>query len=197
MALIEKIEINALKEAFKNPFLYVCFIIFAGIAYSVNTIISFPLLLAIAFVFSLILVIDFKHYIIPDSAQVALFILANLLVYTSIDRFWVESYIGFALALFVFGGIYIVFEYLLKKPAIGLGDVKLLANVGLLLGALSFNVFLWILTITAGSFVIIKKLRKSENKMIPYGPFIVVSAWVCLLYFFPLNEIYLDILKMI
>ena len=197
MALIEKIEINALKEAFKSPFLYVGFIIFAGIAYSVNTIISFPLLLAIAFVFSLILVIDFKHYIIPDTAQVALFILANLLVYTSVDRFWVESYIGFALALFVFGGIYVVFEYLLKKPAIGLGDVKLLANVGLLLGALSFNVFLWILTITAGSFVIIKKLRKSENKMIPYGPFIVVSAWICLLYFFPLNEIYLDILKMI
>ena len=164
MALIEKIEINALKEAFKNPFLYVCFIIFAGIAYSVNTIISFPLLLAIAFVFSLILVIDFKHYIIPDSAQVALFILANLLVYTSIDRFWVESYIGFALALFVFGGIYIVFEYLLKKPAIGLGDVKLLANVGLLLGALSFNVFLWILTITAGSFVIIKSLENLKIK---------------------------------
>lgn len=197
MALIEKIEINALKEAFKSPFLYVGFIVFAGIAYSVNTIINFPILLAIAFVFSLILVIDFKHYIIPDTTQVALFILANLLVYTSVDRFWVESYVGFALALFVFGGIYVVFEYLLKKPAIGLGDVKLLANVGLLLGALSFNVFLWILTITAGSFVIIKKLRKSENKMIPYGPFIVVSAWICLLYFFPLNEIYLDILKMI
>lgn len=195
MAYIEKIEIDALKQAVKSPSLYICFGILSSIIFSINTIMSLPILLSIAFVFSLIIVIDIKHFIIPDSAQVALFILANLLIYTSIDRFWLESYIGFALAIFVFGGIYALFEYVVKKPAIGFGDVKLLANVGLLLGALSFNMFLWILTLTAGGFIIFKRLLGSKEKIIPYGPFIVVSAWICLLYYFPLNHFYLNLLN--
>ena len=182
MALIEKIEIDAIKQAVRSPYLYLTLATFLSTLLFTDSYISIYYLAVLALVLSFILVIDIKHYIIPDSAQISLFLLANLLMYLSPEKSFLEGYAGFAFAILIFYGIYYISDVVLGKEALGFGDVKLFANVGLILGFFSFNYFLWVLTITSGLFLIFKLVFKKKNKLIPYGPFIVVSAWICLLY---------------
>jgi len=182
MAFIEKIEIDAVKQAVRSPYLYITFAAFLSTLAFVDSYLSVYFLATLALILSFILVIDIKHYIIPDSAQISLFLLANILMYTMPEKSFVQGYAGFAFAIFIFYGIYYLSDVVLNKEALGFGDVKLFANVGLILGFLSFNYFLWVLTITSGLFLIFRLLSKKKNKLIPYGPFIVVSLWICLLY---------------
>lgn len=182
MAFIEQIEKDSLKDLIKNFWFYVSIAAFTIPLAFVQTDYNIITLIAIAVVFAAIFVIDIKEYIIPDSSQVIIFILANILIYSSYERGFTESYAGFIFAGGIFWSIYYFAEKALKKEVLGFGDVKLFANVGLLLGFFSFNYFLWVLTITSGSFILLKLIIGKKNKLIPYGPFIVLSAWVCLLF---------------
>ena len=67
-------------------------------------------------------------------------------------------------------------------------------DVGLLLGFFGFNYFLWILSVSSVIFIVIKKLLKGKKKLIPYGPFIVLSTWVCLLFEDFFETIYMNVM---
>lgn len=197
MAFIEKFEIDELKLSLKNPFTYLVFAVFASPVFFVSSIYSIYIMLFLAFVFAVIFVIDVKEYIIPDTTQILILLSTLGILYYTPGINVLEHIIGLLFAVFMFGGIYVVYEYILKKPALGFGDVKLFANVGLLLGFFSFNYFLWILSMSSIVFIIIKKLRankKDKNKLIPYGPFIVVSTWVCLLFNSFFEQAYMNIM---
>lgn len=182
MALIEQIEKKSLKDAIKNKYFYLLATLFLAPLAFIQTDYNIFILGLIAIALALVFTVDAKEYIIPDTSQIALFVLANALLYLSDSRNMLESYIGFFFAAIVFGSVYYVFESVLKRPALGFGDVKLFANVGLLLGFFSFSYFLWILTILSGIYVVIRKFIFRKTGAFPYGPFIVVSAWLCLLY---------------
>lgn len=197
MALIEKYEIQELKKAIVNPFTYITFAVLCSPFYFINIEQNVLLMALLAYVFSLIVVIDIKEYIIPDTTQLLIFLIACGLVYTSYDQNYMSSFIGLCFAGGMFGGIYYVYENILKRSAMGFGDVKLFGNVGFLLGVFSFNYFLWILTLTSGIFVIFRLFLKKKNKLIPYGPFIVVSAWICLVFNEYLESAYIDLMNKI
>lgn len=182
MAFIEQIEKQSIKNLKKNLWFYLTILGFSAPLYFVNTDYSIAYLVLIAIIFAAIFIIDIKEYIIPDSSQIAIFILANGLIFTSEYRSFAESYAGFAFAGGMFALVYFIAEKYLGKEVLGFGDVKLFANVGLLIGFFSVNYFLWVLTLTSGSFVLLKILFGKKDKLIPYGPFIVISAWICLLY---------------
>jgi prepilin signal peptidase PulO-like enzyme (type II secretory pathway) len=182
MALIEQIEKNALKQVVKNKWLYLTIALFQLPLIFTNTQYSMPLLILLGVIFAIVFCIDVKEYIIPDSAQIAIFLTANGLIYFSDYRDFTESYFGFIFAGLLFLAIYYFGAKLFKKQILGFGDVKLFASVGLLLGLLTFNYFLWVLTFSSALFVLLKKILKKDSKVIPYGPFIVSSAWVCLIY---------------
>tara|TARA_Y100001960_G_scaffold331774_1_gene429876 strand:+ start:3102 stop:3701 length:600 start_codon:yes stop_codon:yes gene_type:complete len=190
MAFIEQIEKQSLRDVVKNKWLYFVIALFQAPLLFTYTNYDLTLLVMLGFIFAVIFTIDIKEYIIPDTTQVAVFSIANGLIWLAPERGFIESYVGMLFAGGMFYGIYYVFEKFLKKEALGFGDVKLFANVGLLLGFFSFNYFLWILTFTSGTFIILKLLFKKKNKLIPYGPFIVASAWFCLLY-----KDYLDVMN--
>jgi leader peptidase (prepilin peptidase)/N-methyltransferase len=197
MAFIEKFEIDELKLSLKNPYTYLVFAIFATPVFFVSSIYSTYFMLLLAFIFAVIFIIDIKEYIIPDTTQILVFLTTILLLYITPGLNILEHIIGLVFASFMFGGIYAVYEFVLKRPALGFGDVKLFANVGLLLGFFSFNYFLWILSVSSIVFIIIKKIKlnkKDNNKLIPYGPFIVVSAWVCLLFNSFFEQAYMNIM---
>lgn len=182
MALIEQIEKQELKLAFKNLWTYFLMVAFALPIYFSTQDYNLYILVGLAIVFAIIFVIDVKEYIIPDTCQLATFILANILIYFSPERNFVEAYIGFAFSGLIFASVYYVGEKILKKSILGFGDVKLFAVIGLLLGFFGFNYFLWVLTIFSGVFVILRKTFTSKKGNFPFGPFIVVSAWICLLF---------------
>lgn len=184
MAFFEQIEIESIKQAFKSTNLYFVWLLFVTTlvlsGLPINS--SWVIMVILSFVFSLIFVVDIKEYIIPDSTQISVFVLANALIFFNPYSNWIISYSGGLFAFLIFFALHYVYDKILKRPALGFGDVKLFANVGLLTGILYFNNFLVLLTGMSLVFLLVRIFINKKEKQIPYGPFIVSSAWLCLLY---------------
>jgi len=154
--------------------------------------------------------IDLDHMIIPDECVVvvALFGLAldayHLYVLgadwaipftQSIGGQQLIIYLPRSLVgLLVGGGLFLfigwIFEAALKKPALGMGDVKLAAAMGAVLGPgyslLSY--FLLAVLIGAVVAVLLMLLRlKRRGDYIPFGPMMALAAIVMLLYTEPIT----------
>lgn len=150
--------------------------------------ISYLLATLIFCIYTVILIYDIRHKIIPDS-----------LVYTSIALALVSRLIsGGTLFDWLIGPILFSFFGLIwlisKGRALGLGDAKLFLSVGFLLGGnlavSAFALSFWIGTLVTLPFVFFgmllgqKKLTiKSE---IPFAPFIILGAWASIAFGFDL-----------
>ena len=123
--------------------------------------------------------VDCKYKLIPDSISVG-GIVAGLLISLvpgGLSPF--ESLLGAGVAG---GGLYLVgfvASKILKRDAMGFGDVKLLAGYGALMG-LTGAVETLIVAALLGILVMVPygKLRRSEDGsgQIPFGPFLAVAA---------------------
>ncbi len=149
------------------------FVIYTGL-FSVLMIISF---------------IDIEHWIIPDELTIPGAVL-GLLLSAAYPRFQGEASRFWALGDSFFGMVFgFVSLYLLgvlgkiayKKEAMGGGDLMLLMFIGAFLG--------WKLTVAAfflapvfGSLVGVPKLLMKKQDTIQYGPFLVLAAFVCVMF---------------
>ena len=123
--------------------------------------------------------VDCKYKLIPDSISVG-WIVAGLLI--SIIPGGVTPFQSLLGAVVAGGGLYLVgwtATKLLKKDAMGFGDVKLLAGYGALMGVTG-AVETLIVAALLGILVMVPygKLRKSDDGsgQIPFGPFLAVAA---------------------
>ena len=136
---------------------------------------------------SVILIIDvytdIKAQIIPNSLNMILFIVGLIYLYIKLV-FDIHCGIDLLLGFFVGGGIFALialFALLLyRKEGMGLGDVKLMGSLGLLLGAR--NIFqIFVLSFAVGAIISIFLLLTKRKKMddyIPFGPFIVIATMI-------------------
>jgi len=92
------------------------------------------------------------------------------------------------------GGIFLfigwLFETVLKKPALGMGDVKLSGAMGAVLGPgyALFSYFLLSILIGAAVSIVLMILRlKGRGDYIPFGPMMALAAIVMLLYAEPMT----------
>ena len=131
--------------------------------------------------------IDIDHYIIPDGIIVFGIIVAFIFNILQIGIPIKDSIIG---AVICGGGVLILIyliELLIKKEAMGGGDIKLFGMVGLFLG-IKLGLLTILLSVYVGAIygvatIIYSKIKKKEfNSMIPYGPFISVGALISILY---------------
>ena len=170
--------------------------------------IELPAVLLAAQPLLLIIVADFKTRIIPDQFTLALLPCAALLwIADGLDGrsswlpgllFRVLGGIGGGAVLFVAGWIG---EKIMKREAMGMGDVKLLAACGLMSG-ISLLPMLLILSFFSAALVAVPLLlRRSRNPEISsdmaFGPYIALSAMLVLLLYEPiigLWELYLRLL---
>jgi leader peptidase (prepilin peptidase)/N-methyltransferase len=128
-------------------------------------------------------VIDFKHYIIPDEITLP-FIVAGL----GVSFFpGAETPLQSLLGLLAGGGSLYAIGWigtlLLKKEAMGGGDVKLMAAAGALFGAQNACigiVFGALLGSVYGIVVILLKRTNSSNQ-IPFGPFLGAGLWAAVI----------------
>lgn len=130
--------------------------------------------------FSILLVvfmIDYRHFIIPNGTVILLFLLG--LVTTLLEGNYWNHIIGF----FVVSGLLLIVSIIVPR-GMGLGDVKLMAAAGLLLGWQRVILALMVGSI-AGSLIgislIVFKL-KSRKDPIPFGPFLSIGIMVALLF---------------
>ncbi|MBL7158421.1 MAG: prepilin peptidase [Candidatus Omnitrophica bacterium] len=73
-------------------------------------------------------------------------------------------------------------EFILKKEAMGGGDVKLMAMIGAFLGWKLVFLTFWIAPFFGGAAGIVLKMKDRENSVIPYGPYISLAALVSLFF---------------
>jgi len=136
----------------------------------------FTVLLAIA-------ITDARHYLIPDELSIgglaggiALAVVTELT--TGIPTI-VPSVAGAALGFLLLLGVGLVGDWIFKKPAMGGGDMKMMAMIGAYLGPVGavLTIFLGAL---AGS-VIFGPISLKTGKMVPFGVFLALGAAVTFL----------------
>ena len=162
-----------------------------NIFYTIIVALASSILLCVFFV-------DLEHMIIPDSFQVALLVvsIAGMFVTIDPDNGWESKLIGF----FVAGGIFLVLHYgslmILKKEALGGGDVKLIAISGLLLGTIYSIMGIFIGSIIASLVLIFVKGVKhySRDKEYPFAPFLVIGILLSLYFGYYLYNGYLELI---
>jgi leader peptidase (prepilin peptidase)/N-methyltransferase len=133
-------------------------------------------------------IIDMKHKIIPDSLNIAGAIAGIIFIITTKASF-LDSLLGALIGLGLFLSI------ALLTNAMGGGDIKLMAMLGIIFGVKG------VLFITLSSFVIgaiislilIFLKIKSRKDEISFGPFISLSALIYIFYGFEIINWYFNI----
>ena len=112
---------------------------------------------------------------------------------------WIDSFLASLIGIFVSGGLIFlcgVFGKLVfRKDAMGFGDVKLMGVIGGFLGW-KLAVATFFLAPFFGLLFGLPKLILKRGNVIPYGPFLSLAAFICLLfkdYFVGFIDNYLDI----
>jgi len=178
----------------KIPKFYIIVELLTGILYAISFWIfgfSFEFVLAIlaASFFVIVVVSDSNYLIIPDEVTIVFSILVIL------SRFIMNG-IGDALMYLLYGiGAFVVMyllmlfgNFVFKKESLGGGDIKLMFYVGCCVGP-----WMSIFTIFLSSFIalplsLILYFRNKDN-VIPFGPFLLISSLIIILFQLDLNFI--------
>ena len=144
--------------------------------------------------------VDCKYKLIPDSISVGGIVAGLLISLVPGGVTPLQSLIG---AVVAGGGLYLlgwIATKVLKKDAMGFGDVKLLAGYGALMGltgaveTLLVAALLGIVVMVPYGMLAAKKAAKNKNSeeagQIPFGPFLAIAAPVIYLWGSALVEVY-------
>lgn len=148
-----------------------------------------------AILFSLLLAIaltDARHYIIPDPLSVGGLAAGLAASFFPGAPTPLMSLTGAALGFSILFGVGWLGERAFKKPAMGGGDMKMMAMVGAFLGPLGamLTIFLGAL---AGS-VIFGPISLKTGKLVPFGVFLALGAAATFLFGDPLIDWYVGVL---
>ncbi len=145
--------------------------------------------------------VDCKYKLIPDSISVGGIVAGLLISLVPGGVTPLESLIG---AVAAGGGLYLlgwIATKVLKKEAMGFGDVKLLAGYGALMGltgaveTLLVAALLGILVMVPYGMIKAKKTAQDNNGevpgQIPFGPFLAIAAPIMYLWGSTLLDVYL------
>jgi len=163
-------------------------------------------ILPVAIVYSDVLiaiaVIDLKHQLILNKIVYPVAILALLVNFFVPDLFSVHNFLfgllGGAFGLIFLGLAAVISIVLLKKEGMGMGDIKMAAMMGLMVGFPNIIVALFggiILGGLTAIFLVIFK-KKTRTDIIPFGDFLAIGTLVALLWGSDIIHWYLHISKL-
>ena len=137
-------------------------------------------------------IIDYKEQIIPNRLNLTIFETGLVLLFAA-GVFNVNIAISMFFGMIAGGGVFLLITLIggliAGKEAMGFGDVKLMAGLGLYFG-LANIVLVTLVSFLLGAIIsiilLVTKVRKT-NEYIPFGPFIVLACFVIM--FVPFNTI--------
>ena len=148
------------------------------------------ILVAWAFLSMLIIITvsDIYYQLIPDRVLIFFGIVLVILyiIYPHYDL--VEGLIGGLVGFTTLYAIGLLGALLFKKEALGGGDIKLYAVVGLVLGITPM--FLSIFMAAIIGLIFILGFIKDKNQPMAFGPFLALASYVCLFYGHMILECY-------
>jgi leader peptidase (prepilin peptidase)/N-methyltransferase len=133
--------------------------------------------LSVALFFTLLLGIalsDARTYIIPDQFTLGGLVLGLALSFAPGGIDWRMSLLGAALGYALLWLVAVLGEWAFKKPAMGGGDIKMMAMVGAFLGPVGV-----LLTIFLGALfgtLIFTPISYRTGKLVPFGIFLALGA---------------------
>lgn len=130
-----------------------------------------------------VFIIDYKEQIIPNRLNLTIFETGIIFLFTS-GIFNVNIAIDMFFGMLVGGGIFLLITLvgglIAGKEAMGFGDVKLMAGLGLYFG-LANTVMITLVSFLLGAIIsiilLITKVKKTDE-YIPFGPFIVLACFI-------------------
>lgn len=133
----------------------------------------------IFFVLLFTLLADLQYLIVPDFFVVLLSILV-LVVQIFSKQNWLLSLWAVLFSSTFFLGLYFLAKKILKKEALGLGDIKLMVPIAFLLSWPKIVLSIFLAFIIGGFFAMLMLLikRKKLGQALPFAPFLILSALI-------------------
>ena len=129
-------------------------------------------------------IIDIEHWLLPFAIMIPMTVIGVIGAAIQATLPFGQAFIGSALGLFFFFGIMYVGKWVLKRDAMGGGDVVFGMMAGMYLGAPRTIVMIFLASFL-GALVSIPLLllkRKQGKDPIPFGPFLSVAAALALFF---------------
>lgn len=161
-----------------------CAVLFTACAavFGKTDVVYSVLAMAVCAVCICVFFIDLEHMIIYDRFQIMLAAAGVAMIFFDPDYGWASHLAGLAAATVLFAGVALVMGRILKREALGGGDVKFAMASGLLLGWQKFLLMLLISSISASVYMLFRRKKDCESKEIPFAPFLtagLVTAMLC------------------
>ena len=143
-------------------------------------------------------IIDFKSSIIPNRLLLTMAETGLLLTFVygiSDINLAMDMLLGMVVGTVIFGILTLLGRLVSGKEAMGMGDVKLVAALGLFFGAsniLAISIISFLLGAIISIILVLSKKRKIDD-YIPFGPFIVIASYIAI--FVPFSAILFVLLK--
>lgn len=157
---------------------------------------SIQTLAALIFTWTIIALtfIDLDHHLLPD--QLTLFLLWVGLIFSLFPAFANsrDAIIGGISGYIIFAAIQTLFKLATGKIGMGKGDYKFLAALGAYLGWQQLPIIILLASIIGLIFGIIQMILKRQFKSvpIPFGPYLAVAGWICMMWGEQILEIYIQ-----
>ncbi len=125
--------------------------------------------------------IDLFERIIPDVLSLPLIVIGLIFSFLpGSDISWQSSLLGGAITFGFFYLIGLWYYFTRKKEGMGGGDIKYIAAVGTFFGPM--NSLFVIIVSCAVALVVMLPLLKFKKEYFPFGPFIVIGAYIVMLF---------------
>ena len=128
--------------------------------------------------FSMLLVltvIDWRTFTIPNGINLVIFLLGVVRLITDLDN-WVSYVIGLVSVSLVF----LLMHLATHGNGLGMGDVKLVAGAGLLLGWSSMLLAVVIGSLS-GAIIHSVRMRHGADRKLAFGPYLAAGIWIAAL----------------
>lgn len=147
-------------------------------------------------------VIDYKTMRIPNPLVIFGLIVATIYLITA-SIYYMDIIIipkgiaGMLLGATIIGICMLISLLLFKKQGMGMGDLKLLAMIGLFVGSQLVIYTIFIAVILGGIYAVLLLLTKRNESLFPFGPFISIGAVIGILWGDSLLNLYLNLINYI
>ena len=121
-------------------------------------------------------VIDWRIFIIPNGMNLVIFLLGLVRVFTDPAN-WLTYVIGMVSV----GGVFLLLHILTGGNGLGMGDVKLVAAAGLLLGWQSMILAVLVGSLS-GAIIHSVRMKKGAGKRLAFGPYLAAGIWFAALF---------------
>lgn len=160
-----------------------------AMCFTVSYLLPFSYFAIAAVLFTLVLIaltfIDIDTMLLPDQITLPLLwsgLYLALVGWSSVSL--IDSVIGAMAGYLILWSIYWGFKLLTGKEGMGYGDFKLLAAIGAWLGWQQLPLVVLVSSIVGAiiGIIMLKSQKKGLDKAIPFGPYLAIAGWICLLW---------------